>query len=1184
MNSICKEASIETEIDMYSFNNNYFKVFIEGYSNPTNTGMGTLDSQHYIHNLGLLLEKSNSNVLNKIRDFVINNKNDNITSLVKNFNIENAILCDQSHDFHGGRCIPNLNVCHKQYSNFISDQNDYVKNLKIEPTDINNLSNENFEYIIVDTNPQGISYTLINTKRHFNMVSNVIDSAGCSFSTDKLHYKLIPVDLELFIINLAFGFYQSFFTYLQVPDLDQGPKLIFLTISLPTNDKKSFMQNKKYNINLYIKYKGNFINCGFYQVNGGGGSNGDFSVGKICKMLNLINNGFTKFLYNNLLPHISNSSTLAKTIVSICLLMKGFGDFGQMFSVCFMYNMFTYNQQNNKEKKINPLYNNCIFTTVDTFLFRIAHIFECPVVIGTQNIQYYSIDTSLKYSGFQFIVANNANNKLQIYHPSMTIPTSTQKNTFLNEFKNKLISILNLKLQHEFDNINIIGLSIVIKNMLPEKLFLKKNKCAPSLFLKLQKILENTKLYINQYIYEHYFIRFNINDSEYYLSNINDKDVKDVLLYPNYFGFITDPYKKYPNKNDTELKTPNDFNSMRTEATKNNHYTIYLNALSEYIYINDNFNYTTTNQTFPTLFELIEKEIFTHNISNSNIKESNFYLNFNKTIGTIYTLLNEIKEKTDKVKPKEQENCIKLLNELLPRTSERRSDTIKIAKHYIDNLSNELKIIDDIYKLVKMHINNINSIKFHIKQLNNIRNEITKKGSDHIHFINTLITDFTGLSNHFLEIIFPVLNEKIIELHNILFTVLNLNNYNINDYKSLVDKLDTQFNIFFNVCDPPRQNPGCENSVKIYVTSIIKNVNEMLKLYNNISEVKESFKNIENIMTRAKQTWGTIKALVKVNSVLKNIQNKNKQSKVDIEKAESEIKRLDSIESNINSIIYSQEYDDENDFCEDNCSEICNIERKSDRDKDKQTDTDRGREREGDIRWGSINERGQKRKRDIDTEREIIPPQDTEREIIPPQNTERDKDREREIERDREREKKREREREKDRQTDTDRGRERERDIYWGRNIERSRSINKRGRERNIEDIEYNGLGGIKNKSYINITKKIVNYQTKIEKIKVKIEILKKNKKKNMDKIIKQNNEISELKLKIKKEKLKIKERKQREKEKLKIKERRQREKEKEKERKLKEKKKEKKLKVSEKKVKEKEKKLKKEKKTKKKI
>ena len=310
---ICDNSSIKNDIDrhvkMYLFNITYFMYFLLNFRS-----LGG-NMQYYIDNINdRLMTSCDSLLLNFIS---ICCKNCTDTKLIEDIaklntrftqemtdkcnDLRNAIESDQSHDFWtGNRCENQLTNCHKIYSTFNQELNEHLTQQisKNRYSDINNLSNEPFDYVIIDTKPHGIAYSLINDKTKMNMITNVIDSAGCSFDDEEHHYKMFPYDLELFILNLGFGFYQSYFNHLAIYNYH-----IYLTISLKSN-KETFMKSKRYYINIHIRKPDGTMDNTIppYEASGGGSNSGEFSVSKICKMLHSEYNNykFPAFIYKAL--------------------------------------------------------------------------------------------------------------------------------------------------------------------------------------------------------------------------------------------------------------------------------------------------------------------------------------------------------------------------------------------------------------------------------------------------------------------------------------------------------------------------------------------------------------------------------------------------------------------------------------------------------------------------------------------------------------------------------------------------------------------------------------------------------------------------------------------------------------------------------------------------------------------
>ena len=395
---------------------------------------------------------------------------------VKDFNV--PIIKDNHHDFsvENTRCYPKITQCleNPQHPHNIIDANASFLEIKDSYNihDINIYNLDQIEYYIEDTNSTIIK-NKINLSGNFtkmNLIANVLDSAGCKFCCDKHNYESIPLELELYILNLGYIFYQSYFN-----KLSNSEYYIYFMISLmDTDKKKDICENKIFKLNLYT-YKRN--NPGAVNPNIKEfilSNNRNFSVPNVCKTLK--SNKLTG-LANELNEYFNNEftdiplDTRNEILTTVYISGKGFGDFGQVFSVSCLY-YYTCPSC--------PFKGNCILTTIDTFLFIIAILLGCPIIIGTPKFGYISIDDFLKYKEKSIKDAHNEYNKPRIYKEE-DVPDHSlylcDKEQLKNDLNTEIRKVKNIN-QDEYtitgvgNNImgDFIGMALYPKKVLEEEL------------------------------------------------------------------------------------------------------------------------------------------------------------------------------------------------------------------------------------------------------------------------------------------------------------------------------------------------------------------------------------------------------------------------------------------------------------------------------------------------------------------------------------------------------------------------------------------------------------------------------------------------------------------------------------------------------------------------------------------
>jgi len=342
--------------------------------------------------------------------------------------LKEHFIKDIHHDFsvEPTRCYPKIIRCLQGPTHPYHSIDAYASFQAIKGSyNIHDMSTYNLkaEYFMEDTNSTVIKNKLNMSEKpikKMNLIANILDSAGCKYCCEDHHYNTIDLEIELYILNIGFIFYQSYFKQLR----DNGIHIHF-TISLmdEKETKKSFSENKMFKLCLYSTRDGaEFKEKEFVLSN-----NRNFSVPNVCKTLNSkVLRGLSKELKDYLEKELTIGDVISNKILTTTYVSgKGFGDFGQVFSVACLYYCCLYFQ------------GNCILTTIDTFLFIIAIILGCPIIIGTGRFSYISIDDFLKYKGKTIIEAHNMYSNPQIFldgssNSSPTAPDITKIMSSLN--------------------------------------------------------------------------------------------------------------------------------------------------------------------------------------------------------------------------------------------------------------------------------------------------------------------------------------------------------------------------------------------------------------------------------------------------------------------------------------------------------------------------------------------------------------------------------------------------------------------------------------------------------------------------------------------------------------------------------------------------------------------------------
>ena len=379
--------------------------------------------------------------------------------------IANAIELDQWHDFistnnfnlkrikHCGKLGLVDCINHKYTS---TNNKDRLMNVLVKQTaqhirsgdDIDVSNNDpaksfsDAQYTIIDTMPSYLKKIVDTNLIELKTAAYYIDSAPCKGGTSPNNYNFNTYQLnthtELFIVNCAFAFYQSFFISLD--------NFVFTIIGMgddtTANDAYTKLEStqKTYNINIkYLNAEGKTEAEHNYKAIGG--QAGHFTVKNVVRTLvckdpqtkspsyDEINkliiwlNGLT-----GLTPNVKNNF-----IVSFLTLNKGFGDFVQMFMCLYLF----YIEITIKEATVCVFLYNIILATCDSHLTYIALLCECPFIIGGcgESRKIY-MDGKSRYLDKTFETVWNTYNKIKMYKRGSIPEETTTEPEF--EWKNAL--------------------------------------------------------------------------------------------------------------------------------------------------------------------------------------------------------------------------------------------------------------------------------------------------------------------------------------------------------------------------------------------------------------------------------------------------------------------------------------------------------------------------------------------------------------------------------------------------------------------------------------------------------------------------------------------------------------------------------------------------------------------------
>lgn len=318
-----------------------------------------------------------------------------------------AIFTDQDHDFldkdprtkfdnkkctelKNGVEIVGLLKCLQSPDNklTIDDIKDnHFKELNRDVAPDPNKKLEGIEYMIRDIMPSKLLNVIEDIKeKEIYTIASYIDSAPCSStnsstnipSTKKCPYYNISNNIEFIITNLAFAFYQSFFK-----ELNDFSLYIECNDYCKNEYNKLFDGAKKFTI--IIRYDSKSIT---HRFEGIGGDEGDFTVPRIIRTLAVCNVLCPKIVqlidWLTTKCNIKVENQIKLIVINLNILMKGFGDFCQMFMCLFFYfiKIKTGVVDATGNAQICVFNKNIILTTSDSYLAQIALICNCPHIIG----------------------------------------------------------------------------------------------------------------------------------------------------------------------------------------------------------------------------------------------------------------------------------------------------------------------------------------------------------------------------------------------------------------------------------------------------------------------------------------------------------------------------------------------------------------------------------------------------------------------------------------------------------------------------------------------------------------------------------------------------------------------------------------------------------------------------------
>jgi len=255
------------------------------------------------------------------------------------------------------------------------------------------------------------AFLMSGGKTIYRAISTAIDPAGCK-NEKANEFNVadhVNINYESLILNISLIFYQNFYTICQ-----HLKKMFYIEIP---SDRTLFKNDKRFNINIINLNDG--VRSQIHNVIGG--SNCNYSPQKICNILTTKKSSMDKLLEKYYLNIPLNDVGDYLFTRALQLILKGHGDFGQIFWSTFLYHTPNSKLPHDFYLEIpNVLppkfYNNCLIQTGDKYFACISAILEAPVLIGTTgNISMYIINSNIKYYNQNIIHSYNAYNDLKFY-------------------------------------------------------------------------------------------------------------------------------------------------------------------------------------------------------------------------------------------------------------------------------------------------------------------------------------------------------------------------------------------------------------------------------------------------------------------------------------------------------------------------------------------------------------------------------------------------------------------------------------------------------------------------------------------------------------------------------------------------------------------------------------------------
>jgi hypothetical protein len=492
-----------------------------------------------------------------------------------------AVLLDQSHDFsdkdfvNTQNCFTNrtqMADCNNTIYSILTNVDDLKKrgvkilNETSQGAIINNLTyysedtgfpKESVARKIWDARMIQPVSVLTPQLKKYRTIANIMDPAGCANCPGDTTLNMVPKEDEIIIYNIGLIFYQGLFNYMRTQDT-----YVYIHIH---NIKSNFIINKNYTLILIQLDPNDWKNNNTVTIdNLICGPNGDFTVPNVSMILGTSVN----VQHAPLLDLLIKSNINFQIIVSIYMLMKGYGDFSQIIYMIYLYYI----------NSAEDTRGNCVLITKDRFCAYLCILVNCPFILGTKNhsLCIYDIESKFRNKKFQKCYNKYIGEGLKIIDDDDTeydndLKKSQRDVIFYKNSNFKSKSVNGIYVQNDAAGVWVVlGLKVSTYGTIP------------SLTHSLDRVfdyIDISKNYHKKNVYTRFYISYEsvehvLQHSKYWLKDNNYTE--DWQVRSTHDEFTWHPKEKFPAASNTADDTIK-YNSMKENIMLNKHFKNYIN-------------------------------------------------------------------------------------------------------------------------------------------------------------------------------------------------------------------------------------------------------------------------------------------------------------------------------------------------------------------------------------------------------------------------------------------------------------------------------------------------------------------------------------------------------------------------------------------------------------------------------